>query len=132
MGKKVGVITINIETFIKLFLERFPEYLPVMKEHINYNQELLPHVFFGDEVNDDLINLFETEKNEEKKKLFDLFEFMLINGDVEVQEVITLTILARLGDEPKILKKAIKYMGKETKKASDEIEYFWGRNFEKE
>jgi hypothetical protein len=55
-------------------------------------------------------------------------EFMLEEGDIDVQEVVTLTILARLGDEPEILKKALRYMGAETRKASKEIETFWGRH----
>jgi len=49
---------------------------------------------------------------------------MLKEGDINVQEVITVTILARLGDEPDILEKSLNYMGIETRKASKEIEAF--------
>jgi hypothetical protein len=41
--------------------------------------------------------------------------------------LLTVTILERIGDDKEMLKKAHKYMGKETRKASDEIEKFWGR-----
>jgi hypothetical protein len=37
------------------------------------------------------------------------------------------TILERIGDDKRILNTAYKYMRKETRKVSDEIEKFWGR-----
>ncbi|KYD13451.1 hypothetical protein B4168_3253 [Anoxybacillus flavithermus] len=84
-------------------------------------------MFFGETLNEDLPALINSGKEEKLRSIFDFIEFMLKKGDTDVQEVITLTILARLGDEPEILKKALKYMGTETRKASKEIETFWGR-----
>jgi hypothetical protein len=46
---------------------------------------------------------------------------------VQVQEVLAVTVLEQLGDDPLILKNANKYMGQVTKKMSDDMEIGWGR-----
>jgi hypothetical protein len=53
---------------------------------------------------------------------------MAVDGNNEVKNVLTVSILEVLGDDRKVLNTSYKYMGKETRKASDEIEKFWGRN----
>lgn len=118
---------ITVEFFTQRFLELFPEYQSSYHEHVEYNGEFLPHVFFEDILYDDLPEFIREENEDQLGKFFDLLESMLKKGSLEVQELITVTILARLGDEPEILKKSFNYMGNETKKASKEIEAFWGR-----
>ncbi|WP_078410737.1 DUF7674 family protein [Priestia abyssalis] len=111
----------------KIFIEHFEEYKPILQEHIDFNGEILNHVFFG-ECNDHFIKLIEEEKEISKiELLFDFFERMAIQGDDYVKELLSVTILEKLGDSKSVLKTAYKYMGPETKKASDEIEKFWGR-----
>lgn len=53
---------------------------------------------------------------------------MATSVDDEVKELLSVTILAQIGDSKEILKKSYKYMSSETMKASNEIERFWGRN----
>ncbi|WP_422121654.1 DUF7674 family protein [Peribacillus frigoritolerans] len=87
-------------------------------------QEILPPVFLG-ESNDYFINLLEKENEFEKlEKLFSFFERMETEGDDYVSELLSVTILKRIGDDKKILNKTYKYMGKETRKDSNEIEKF--------
>ncbi|MFC4322005.1 DUF7674 family protein [Litchfieldia salsa] len=69
----------------------------------------------------------EEEDPKKLKRLFAFFESMVTNGDEYVAELLSVTILARIGDDKKVLTTAYKYMGKETRKSSDEIEKFWGR-----
>jgi hypothetical protein len=117
---------LNKDNIAERFVNEFPEFKPLFEEHIQYNDgELLPHVFFG-ECNDYFIKFLETEVTKELEKLFDFFERMA-KGDEYVQELLSVTILERLGDNKEILNTAYKYMGKETRKASNEIEKFWGR-----
>jgi hypothetical protein len=109
------------------FTNKFEEYKPFLQEHIEFNSEILNHVFFG-ECNDYFIELIEKEKDIPKiKELFDFLELMAISEDDDVKELLSVTILERFGDSNKLLKIAFKYMGSETKKASNEIERFWGR-----
>lgn len=119
-----GIIIITVDVFTKRFLELFPEYRASFFEHVEYNEELLPHVFFDEILYEDLPKLIRIGREEILQKFFEFLECMLKEGDINVQEVITVTILARLGDEPDILEKSLNYMGIETRKASKEIEAF--------
>lgn len=117
------------ETFVYKFLEEFPEYVEGYKEHVEYNDELLPHVFFGDVLNEDLLKLL--KKNSDPKKLKSLFEFMetmATDEDIDIQGVLSATILERIGDFPEIVKIASHYMGERTKVAFIKGEIFWGRD----
>ncbi|RJS59185.1 hypothetical protein [Bacillus sp. PK3_68] len=117
----------NYNDLTKHFTENFKEYKPLLQEHIDFNGEVLNHVFFG-ECNDYFIELIGKEKDIAKiKDLFNFFERMATQGDNDVKDLLSVTILARLGDSKKLLQTAYKYMGAETRKASDEIEKFWGR-----
>ena len=109
------------------FTDVFEEYKPILQEHIEYNGEILNHVLFG-ECNDYFIELIGKDKDVHKiQKLFVFLELMATSGDNDVKELLSVTILARLGDSKKLLKTAYKYMGTETRKASIEIEISLGR-----
>lgn len=115
------------EVFAQKFIELFPEYKPLYYEHIEFYEELLGHVFFG-EVNEELIKLIANRKEDKLQRMFDFYERMM-QEDITIQNVITVTILERLGDDPEILKEAYKYMGTKTRKASRDIERYWGRDY---
>lgn len=118
----------NYNDLAKYFTESFTEYKPLLQQHIDYNGEVLNHVFFG-ECNEYFIDLISKEKDINKiKSLFKFFERMATRGDDEVKELLSVTILARLGDSKSLLQIAYKYMGAETTKALDEVEKFWGRS----
>nr|WP_106779132.1 hypothetical protein [Lysinibacillus timonensis] len=117
----------NYNDLAKHFTETFTEFKPLLQQHLAYNGEVLNHVFFG-ECNEYFIDLISKEKDINKiKSLFEFFERMAIKGDNDVKELLSVTILARLGDSKKLLQIAYKYMGAETMKASDQVEKFWGR-----
>lgn len=122
-------MNLNREMVIKSFIINFPEYGTDLNQHIEDYGEVLVHVFFGDTVNENLIELINDDKENsgEIKKIFDFFEKMASEGDEDVKEVLTVTILERLGDDANTLEKSYKYMGENTIKASQEIEKFWGR-----
>jgi len=109
------------------FVEEFKEFEPILHEQIKYDGELLNHVFFG-ECNDYFMILIEKEKEtDEIQRLFYFFEKMATKGDKDVKDLLAVTILARLADSNKCLQIAHKYMGPETRKASDEMERFLRR-----
>lgn len=117
----------NRELLIKEFLKCFPEYLNLYNEHLeDYDGDFLAHVFFGDILNPKLLELLEDNQDiKEIEKIFSFLDRMAIEGDLDVQEVLTVTILERLGGDQDLLKKGYFYMGKATRKCSDEIEEFW-------
>ena len=51
----------------KHFTENFEEYKPMLQEHIDFNSEVLNHVFFG-ECNDYFVELIRKEKDLHKIK----------------------------------------------------------------
>lgn len=120
---------LNSENLIKLFLSNFPEFEIDFKQHIEDYEEILLHVFFGETLNEKLIELLRDEKihKDEISKIFNFLEKVAVEGDLDTKEVLTVTILERLGDNKKLLETSYKYMGKNTKIASREIEEFWGR-----
>jgi hypothetical protein len=119
---------LNKDNLVERFVNEFPGFKHLLEEHIQYNNEILPHAFFR-ECNDYFIKLLKTEKTKELEKLFDFFERMA-KGDEYVKELLTVTILERLGDNKEILNKAYKYMDKETRKAFNEIEKSLGVDIE--
>lgn len=131
MENKVIGIKVNVlkySSVVNEFLNAFPEYTSAYNEHIEFNGELLPHVFFGETISEDLPILLEKHRDT-TGKLKNMFAFMerMAESDRYVQEVLTVTILARLGDNAKILEAAAVYMGDKTKIASVKIEKFLGR-----
>lgn len=111
----------------EILVNDFPKFRLNLIEHEALYEEVLNHVFFGS-LNDFLIELL--RKNIETELIIRLFEFyerMELKGDTLVKEVLSCTILERLGDEKEILEIAYSYMGKQTRKASDNTEREWGR-----
>lgn len=110
------------------FLDMFPEFEAAYQEHISDYDTELAHVFFGDNVNEEIIKQLEQAQfNSTVDKYFVFFEKIAKEGDLYSRQVLTTTILARIGDDLNIYKEAQKYMGERTKKLSDEIELFIGR-----
>lgn len=111
----------------RIFINEFPKFRLNLIEHEAFYEEVLNHVFFG-ELNDYLIELLRKDiETELLIRLFEFYESMELKGDTLVQEVLSCSVLERLGDEKEILEIAYKYMGKETRIASDNIERTWGR-----
>jgi hypothetical protein len=117
---------LNTFEAINQFVDEFEVFKPIFHEHIEFNEELLPHVFFGD-CNDFVIKLIKEEDPQILERIYNFYERMATNGDGDVRNVLTVTILAYQGDDSKVLNIAYKYMGIETRILSDAIEKFLGR-----
>ena len=110
------------------FLHCFPEFRSSYKKHISEYDEFLAHIFFGDFINPKLLVLLEDDQDKSRiEKVFTFLERMAVEGDADVQEILMVTILERIGDEQELLDKSHYYMGKFTRETSDKIESFWGR-----
>lgn len=117
------------DALAKELIEKIPELKPF------YNRELKEwdefpgnHNIFGNVLNPFLIKLLEEENHELlKKRIFNFLEAMAQSEDVKIQEVLTVTVLERLGDSKDILIKAKRYMGEKTILFCEEIERWLGR-----
>ncbi|WP_044478300.1 DUF7674 family protein [Paenibacillus antibioticophila] len=113
---------------VQKMLKVIPEVTPLYEKELEWWDEILPHIVFGDVVNPYIIRLLR-EGNDEQiaKNVFNFLEQMAICSDEKVHEILAVTVLEQLGDDPTILEEARRYMGNETKKISDEVEKGWGR-----
>jgi hypothetical protein len=90
------------------------------------------HVVFGDVLNPLLLRLLTaTEPTEAQeallRRIFSYLELLAQSEDTRVQEVVWATVAERLGDDPRVLAAARRYMGQATRRLSDDIERFWDR-----
>lgn len=91
----------------------FPDKAAALTQHYtDYDNQLLAHIFFADEINIPLMLLLQS--NSDKKRSNDIallstiqrycsfIEEMYYDGDEDVKNVVEVTILERLSDETKI------------------------------
>lgn len=121
-GEKV----MDVMDAINILIDEFKDLKPVLQEHLDFYEELLPHVYFG-ECNEFFISYINEDNPQMLQRLFGVFEIMATEGNDQVKNILCVTILERLGDDRNVLNIARKYMGKETRKLSDETEKGWGR-----
>lgn len=109
-------------------------YIKELNELWKEEGEISPHVAFGNILNPYLINLLqinhELTTSEENLLviIFGFIEQMALSNDVDVRNVVSVTVMARLGDDTTVLINALKYLGEQTKVLSKEIEASYGRS----
>lgn len=109
-------------------------YIKELNELWEENGTIPPHVAFGNILNPYLINLLQInhELTDSEDKLlviiFGFIEKMALSNDVDVRNVVSTTVMARLGDDTTVLTNALKYLGEQTKVLSKEIEASYGRS----
>lgn len=93
------------------------------------NEEPGGHNVFGDVVDPYVLSLLSSDIDQSKslERVFAFFERMATSDDDYVINVLAITDLERLGDDPIILGIARKYMRENTRRISDDIEKGWGR-----
>lgn len=119
---------LTYNNIVNNMLMAIPEVRPVFEKELEWWSEVLPHIVFGDVLNPYLLELLKSDKEiDALKRIFDFFEQMANCNDEKVQNVLAVTVLERLGDEKTILNTATKYMGKQTKVISNDVEKALGR-----
>lgn len=116
----------NYSNVLDLFFLKFPEFIKYVElEDIDSGL----YIAFGLGINPRIIELLKNHEDHEKEliNLFDFFELMAICEGEDVRDLLTYSLLERLGDYPHILKLSYKYMKKETYTLSRKIEAFLGR-----
>lgn len=116
---------INIDDFVNYFKKILPGFKKKYKEHINFHEEFLGHVFFEDDICCDLQNIAISNDKLKLEQIFDLFESALSKGDEYLQELIVITILVGIHDNQEAWNISKKYMKKNTIEAAKTVENFW-------
>lgn len=89
--------------------------------------EVLGHVLFC-EINPILSDLLRSNRDRTQiQKYIGFMEDMYANGDDEVKNIVTVTMLEYLGDDETVLRNAFAYFSEELMEASKAVEAGWGR-----
>lgn len=81
--------------------DRFPHLRPLLVEHEEFNEEILPHVFFGD-VRRFVEEQLDKGDTSQLKPLFGSLEQAYRRGDEPIENVIAVSFLEDLWDRPEI------------------------------
>lgn len=116
------------DNIVEKMLEAIPEVFPIYNKEMEWWGEALPHIVFGDVLNQYAIKLLKSSKEISIiKRIFDFYEKMASCDDLYVKQILTTTVLERLGDEKKVLNRAKEYMGTQTIKCLKVINKAIGR-----
>ena len=121
-------MNLEAKRFLKKMLDFFPEKKEECCENVKWNRRILETVIIEDIFMPEIIELL--EKNTEKEligNIFRYFEEETICEDSYFLDIFSTTVLEKLGDDPKILEIAQKYMGINTKKMQMDADMQLGR-----
>ena len=99
-------------------LNIFPELKRQIDEEMQGFDRFLPHVIFGNILNPIVVNLLKNEKYKQDaqlNKIFEMYEQFAIDGDIETQNLLQVTLLEYLWDEKITFDRALEMMGEKTK-----------------
>lgn len=106
---------------VKALLVLFPEKQALYIEHRNNFGELLLHVFSTDAIHEPLISLLQSNRDRCLiKKYCDFVESMWREGDDSVVNVVDVTILERISDDPIVWQRFGTYISEDFKKYINE------------
>lgn len=107
---KNGIVSYDVDTLANRFATLYPELKDDIKLNIATYGEFLPETFFMEKGNAKVLDIIKNGTAAEQKKLFknlgDIFE----DGTNEVQDIIAVTILGEMKNDPEMMAVADKYM----------------------
>jgi len=89
----------NEQLFIRGLVREVPELAPTFQEHVEFHEELLPHVFMGDVGRFVVANAIGRDSKSALARLMAYLEEGLANGPAGVQELIVVSFVEYLQDE---------------------------------
>ena len=107
---KNGIVSYDVDTLANRFATLYPELKDDIRLNIATYGEFLPETFFMEKGNAKVLDIIKNGTAAEQKKLFknlgDIFE----DGTNEVQDIIAVTILGEMKNDPEMMAVADKYM----------------------
>ncbi|MCR5208308.1 MAG: hypothetical protein K6C14_07540 [Eubacterium sp.] len=107
---KSGIISYDVDTLANRFGALYPEYKDIIKQMIVDYGEFLPETFFREYGNEKIFGIIKNGTEQEQKKLFKLLGEIFEDGTNEVQDVIAVTILGEMKNDPDMMAVADRYM----------------------
>lgn len=105
-------------------LQWFPELEKQVTEETEWLGEFLPHAVFGAVLNPLAVKLLlqdDYKTNTVLKRIFEMYEEMSSNGDLETQNLVQVTLLEPLWDDRTTFLRAAELIGEQTRAAWKDI-----------
>ena len=107
---KNGTISYDVDSLANRFGALYPEYKNIIKQNVVDYGEFLPETFFMEHGNEKVLSVIKNGSAAEQKKLFKMLGEVFEDGTNEVQDVIAVTILGEMKNDPELMAVADKYM----------------------
>lgn len=107
---KNGIISYDTDSLANRFGTLYPDMKDAVKENIAKYGEFLPETFFTEIGTERVMGVIANGGEVEVKKLFKMLNEVYEDGTNEVQDIIGVTILGEMKNDPKLMAVADKYM----------------------
>lgn len=107
---KNGQINYDVDSLANRFGTLYPEFKDEIKRNIAAYGEFLPETFFTEHGNAKVLDVIKNGSAAEQKKLFKMLGEVFEDGTNEVQDIIGVTILGEMKNDPEMMAVADKYM----------------------
>jgi len=119
---------VTFKTINSILAEKFPELSEAIKKEENFwkHEEVPPYCLYGPVVEPFIAKLLTEETNTSLiKRFFDFFEEMANCDDIEVRNLVTVSVLESLWGNFTLLSIAHKYMHPQTRKLCDGLQVYF-------
>lgn len=107
---KNGIISYDTDSLANRFGTLYPDMKDAVKENIVKYGEFLPETFFCEVGTAKIIDVIANGNETDRKKLFKMLNEVYEDGTNEVQDIIGVTILGEMKNDPKLMEVADQYM----------------------
>lgn len=107
---KNGIISYDTDSLANRFGTLYPDMKEPIRENIAQYGEFLPETFFMQTGTARVIDVIANGSDSDCKKLFKMLNEVYEDGTNEVQDIIGVTILGEMKNDPKLMETADKYM----------------------
>ncbi len=107
---KNGTVNYDTDSLANRFGALYPEYKDEIKRNIAAYGEFLPETFFLEHGNAKVLDVIQHGTAAEQKRLFKMLGEIFEDGTNEVQDVIAVTILGEMKNDPAMMETADQYM----------------------
>lgn len=107
---KNGIISYDTDSLANRFGTLYPEFKDEIKRNIAEYGEFLPETFFVEHGNAKVLDVIKNGTKTEQKKLFKMLGEVFEDGTNEVQDIIGVTILGEMKNDPQMMAVADTYM----------------------
>ena len=107
---KKGTVNYDVDSLASRFGGLYPDMKDEIKRNILTYGEFLPETFFTEHGNAKVMDVLKRGERSECQKLFKMLNEVFEDGTNEVQDIIAVTILGEMKNDPKLMEVAEQYM----------------------